>query len=199
MDEKEDRFERVVSWAIDHCAVELNLDASLVVAGDPEVLSSVPPLSDASLGSEPWALVDLPVGSALLLRGDAGQDGPWLFVTTTSDGPLDAVTLQPSIWSEMVSSSTEGALTLPSGRLVVGEPDTVAAWGPTVAPDEGLVVQTKTGWDWPEPTYVGLIAVVQVETAMSCPLEIAKTAEGGLHSVSIKFPRPRWTPSLLRP
>lgn len=199
MDDSDERFQRAAEWAIDHCAVQVNLNARLVVVGDPEVLWSGPVLSAASLRGEAWAIVKLPGGDALLVDGAAGVDGPWLFVTTTSDGPLDVATLQPSIWTDGARASTEGTLLLPSGRLVVGAPATVAAWGPAVTPDDGLSVQTKTGWDSPEPTYVGLVAVAQVAAGVTCPIEVSTTDAGELHSVSIRFPRPGWTPTSLRP
>ena len=198
-DESHDRLTQVIGWALDHCAAEVNLDSELVVVGDPEVLWSAPPLSADALGGQEWAAVDLPAGRVLCLRGDVGDDGPWMFVTTTSDGPLEQVTLQPSIRTDAATERDAGWVTLTSGRLVVGEPGTVHAWGPAVDVDDDSIAQSRTGFDYPEQRYVGLIVVVRTPAVERCRVVLSATAAGGLHALSLRPPIPRWTPPILKP
>lgn len=199
MTRDDERFERVANWALDHCAAQVNLDATLVVVGDPEIIWSAPPLAADALGGDNWALIDLPAGRVLLLKGEAREDGPWLFVTTTSDGPIGDVTIQPTIWTNEESSATCGWVTLTSGRLVAGEPVTVRAWGPTVDVEDGEVAQSRTGYDLLEPKYVGAITVVRVPSIGACPVDVARTSDGKLHALVLRFSLPTWTPPILHP
>ena len=74
MTDSDDRLQRVVGWALDHCAVEANLDATFVVVGDPEVLWSGPSLTPEVLGGRAWASVELPAGRVICVAGSAGED-----------------------------------------------------------------------------------------------------------------------------
>ena len=190
-------MDRIVGWVVDHLITEANLEAPTLVVGDPEVLwkAQVPDGAPA----EGWTWLSLARGTALLVDGGGDGDGPWFTATATSDGPLDQVGLVVDIWRDPGDTQIAGELVLPSGRLVVGRPEAVAAWGPAVAPDDGEVAQTKTGWDEPEPTYVGLIGVAQVEPGTRCSVEVCTAAGGGLYSIVIRFPRPSWTPGLMQP
>lgn len=197
MDDDDNSIDRVVGWVVDHLITEANLEAPLVVAGDPEVLWKEEVPLQAPAGG--WAWLPLAKGSGLLVDGGGVGDGPWFSAFGTSDGPLDQVGLVIDIWRDPGDTQVAGELVLPSGRLVVGQPEAVAAWGPAVAPDNGEVAQTKAGWDEPEPTYVGLIGVVQAEPGTRCVVEVCPGAKGGLYSIVFRFPRPSWTPSILQP
>ncbi|WP_421122059.1 hypothetical protein ACE2AJ_00425 [Aquihabitans daechungensis] len=199
VDDADDRLEEAVGWAVEHCAAEVNLDSTFVVIGDPEVLWSAPALTPDVLDGRPWCEVELPAGRVLAIGGTVGEDGPWMWVVTTSDGPVDSVTIQPSIWTNGAEAVVPSSITLRSGRIVVGEPDTLRAWGPTVDVEDGGVAQVRTGFDEPEPRYLGLVAVIRIPAVESCPVEVTVTEDGSFHSLAVRPPRPSWVPQTLDP
>lgn len=197
-EEKDRRLEEVLSWAVDHMADQTNFGTPLVIVGDPEVLAADLSVLAAPIGEELWRLVSLPSGNAVAVGGGEG-DGPWLLVMRSSDGPLTQAIIQPDIWTDAASTQTVGELVLPSGRLVIGDPESVQSWGPAVAPDGDLDVQPKTGWDEPSPTYLGPVVVVRLHPGARCRIEVARTRDGHLHAVTIAFPSPDWLPADTQP
>ena len=194
------RERAVFSWAVDHCAEQVNFGVPLVVGGDPEVLASgAGALPEVAPGS--WGLHELFGGLAMAVTAPPGDaDGPWLTVTRTSDGPLEQAALAPTIWTDAAAAEQVGELTTASGRLVFGDPETVARWGPAVGPDSALDIESKTGWDNPPPGhYVGLVVAVRLTPGACCPIELVTTPGGDFHALGIRFPTPAWVGTNTQP
>lgn len=110
--------------------------APLVVIADPVVAASGAPVMPDELGGSGWALLERPAGSVLVVANPAGESGLFVwaardFVAVVADPDRDTV-LDPS-----------GDLTVISGRLVVGAPDVVAAWGADVDTGDGSSVRAR--------------------------------------------------------
>lgn len=193
-DDPDDALSRAVGWALDHCAVQIGFGTEFIVAGDPEVLATGPPIPREVLGDDVWTMVDLPGGTALVMASDDDADAPHLFVTTTSDGPLDEASLRPNLWTDEGDAAVVAELFLPSGRFVVGHPNVVAEWGAAVAPRAGVAAETMTGWDYPPPgRYIGPIAIAEVAAPARCDVTLVGERSGnGVCGISIRFPRPGW-------
>jgi hypothetical protein len=101
--------------------LETIVRAPLVVIADPVVAASGPAPTFEDLSGAGWALLERPAGSLLLLAPEPGS-GLFVWVTATSL----AVVADPDTDALLESV---GELTLCSGRLVVGTPEVVAAWG----------------------------------------------------------------------
>lgn len=194
-----ERERTVFSWAVDHFAEQVNFGVPLVVGGDPEVLAGAGELPDLAPGS--WTLERLSGGVAMAVTAPTAEaDGPWLTVTRTSDGPLERAVLAPTTWTDAGAGEQVGELTSTSGRLVFGDPDTVARWGPAVGPGTDQDIESKTGWDDPAPGhYVGLVVVVRLSPGARCPIELVTTPGGDFHALGIKFPTPGWVGINARP
>jgi hypothetical protein len=105
--------------------------APLVVIADPVVAASGPPATLDELGSGGGAvLLERPAGTILAFANPSPESGLFVwaargFVAVVADpdgeAPLDPV----------------GELTVCSGRLVVGAPEVVAAWGADVDTGDG--------------------------------------------------------------
>jgi hypothetical protein len=128
--------------------------APVLLVGDPEVLAEgIEPLPD------PFALVSTAKGNAVVLRhpdptGSAfvWVAGPGAVQEVTTVLRLDALDREPTFL---------GFLDCPSGRLVVGTPGAVAAWGSEVEPDDGLAAQAKAYRA--DRRHCGLVVVARVE------------------------------------
>jgi hypothetical protein len=193
-DKEDDALRRAFGWAIDHCAVQIGFGTDFIVAGDPEVLSTGPPIPRDVLGDDLWTMVDLPGGLVLIVASDDDVDAPHLFITSTSDGPLDEASLRPNLWTDEGDAAVVAELQLPSGRFVAGHPKVVAKWGPRVTPRPGVMAETVTGWDDPPPgRYIGPIAVAQLGAPATCDVAVVSARSGkGVCGISIRFPRPGW-------
>jgi hypothetical protein len=110
--------------------------APLVVIADPVVAASGAPVTPDELGGAGWALLERPAGAMLAVANPAGESG--LFVWAARD--FVAVVADPDRDTPLDPS---GALTLVSGRLVVGAPDVVAAWGADVDTGDGSPVRAR--------------------------------------------------------
>lgn len=201
-DDKNQRLENAFSWALDHLVEDVNFGTAPILVGDPEVISVAEPV-DSPLTTDLWRILDTAAGSILAVGRRGSADGPWLWVTRTSDGPLEAATLQPDLDGsspDEASAEQVGELVLPSGRLVAGDQHSIARWGSAVAPDDGLDAQSKTGWDDP-PTgrYLGLVTVVRLQPGVVCPVEILRSRGGDVHSLVVRFPQPGWVRPPTRP
>ena|SRR5688572_1667891 len=109
--------------------------APLVVIADPVVAASGPAVTPDELGGAGCALLERPGGSVLAVANPA-ESG--LFVWAGRD--FVAVVADPDRDTPLDPS---GELTLVSGRLVVGAPDVVAAWGADVDTGDGSAVRAR--------------------------------------------------------
>ena len=110
--------------------------APLVVIADPVVAASGAPVTPGELGDAGWALLDRPAGSILAVANPAGESG--LFVWAGRD--FVAVVADPDRDSPL---DLAGTMTVVSGRLVVGAPGVVAAWGPDADTGDGSPVRAR--------------------------------------------------------
>ena len=110
--------------------LETIVRAPLVVIADPVVAASGPPATVDDLGGAGAALVERPAGSLLVFANPDRDSG--LFVWATK-GSL-AVRSDPGPDPVLEAA---GELTVCSGRLVVGAPEVVAAWGADVDTGDG--------------------------------------------------------------
>src|SRR5919109_569943 len=104
---------------------ETIIRAPLVVIADPLVAASGPPATLDELGSGGVALLERPAGTILAMANP--DPGSGLFVWAS--GTFLAVVADPDGDTPLAPA---GELTVCSGRLVVGAPDVIAAWGPDV-------------------------------------------------------------------
>ena len=139
--------------------LETILRSPLVVIADPVVAASGPPATldeltsvtaptppEAGSPAEPLVSVGCGGGGAALLERPAGtilalanpEPGAGLFVWASST--FLAVVADPDGDTPL---ATAGQLTVPSGRLVIGAPDVVAAWGPDVDTGDGSPVRAR--------------------------------------------------------
>ena len=108
----------------------------LVVIADPVVAASGPPVTADDLGGGGAALVDSPAGTLLAFANPAPPSGLFVWVGRSSL----AVVADPDADAPLVPV---GELTVCSGRLVVGAPEVVAAWGPEVDTGDGTAVRAR--------------------------------------------------------
>jgi hypothetical protein len=116
--------------------LETIVRSPLVVVADPVVAASGPIPTVEDLGGAGSALVERPAGS-LFVFANPGPD-PGLFVWATN-GSL-AVVADPDADTALEEA---GELTVCSGRLVVGAPDVVAAWGVDVDTGDGSAARAR--------------------------------------------------------
>jgi hypothetical protein len=140
--------------------------ADVLLVGDPEVLAHVELPPEAGI-------VPTPAGNAVVVHNPGASAFVW--VAGSPDGPvreltaalrLDALEREPALF---------GYIDCPSGRVVVGTPDAVAAWGDDIEPDDGLFAQARAYS--PGRRHRGLIVVAQVESGRHRVL-VAAGAEG---------------------
>lgn len=124
-----------MAWAIDHVEVDANFEGvPVLLVGDPHVLVDAPSASE-EVPQHPWSWLELPSGRALVVQGPgADEDGPWVWVLGSDDGPLSSIEISPRLETSPSGSKPEGVGTIESrsGRLVVGTPESVEWWGPDV-------------------------------------------------------------------
>jgi hypothetical protein len=166
--------------------LESILRAPLVVLADPVVAASGPPATldelaasvttpsspqAGCLGGGGGALLERPAGTILAFANPSPGSGLFVwaarhFVAVVSDPdgdtPLDAV----------------GELTVCSGRLVVGAPEVVAAWGPDVDTGDGSRARARMHRGRQR---LGLVVV-------SHCLSGAAVAVGGAGAAAVSFP-----------
>lgn len=145
--------------------------APLVVIADPVVAASGPPVTVDDLRGGGVALVERPAGSILAFANPAPGSGLFVFVTRASL----AVVADPDAEGALEAA---GELTVCSGRLVVGAPDVVAAWGAEVDTGDGSAARARVHRG---RTRLGLIVVCQTP----CGRAAVNTAAG---AVAVTFP-----------
>jgi hypothetical protein len=137
--------------------LETIVRSPLVVIADPVVAASGPPPTGDDLAGAGSVLLDRPAGSMLVFANPDPDSG--LFVWATN-GSL-AVVADPDSDAPLEAA---GALTICSGRLVVGAPDVVAAWGPDVDTGDGSAARARIHRG---RTRLGLIVVCQAPTGQA--------------------------------
>lgn len=116
--------------------VETIVRAPLVVVADPVVAASGPAATLDELGGGGAALLVRPAGTVLALANPDPAAGLFVWVSTT----FLAVVAEPD---RDTALQPAGDLTVVSGRLVVGAPDVVAAWGADVDTGDGSPVRAR--------------------------------------------------------
>jgi hypothetical protein len=145
--------------------------APLVVVADPVVAASGPPVTAGELGGGGAALVGRPGGSLLAFANPRVGSGLFVWVA----GRSLAVVADPDA---VVAPAPLGELTVSSGRLVVGSPEVVAAWGPEVDTGDGSAVRARMHRGRER---LGLIVVVHTASG-------AAPVESGPSAVRVGFP-----------
>ena len=110
--------------------------APLVVIADPVVAASGPPATLDELGGRGAALLGRPAGTILAIANPAPDSA--LFVWAS--GTFLAVVADPDRDTPLAPT---GEITVRSGRLVVGAPEVVAAWGPEADTGDGSSVRAR--------------------------------------------------------
>jgi hypothetical protein len=151
--------------------LETILRSPLVVIADPVVAASGAPPTADDLAGAAAVVVDRPAGSMLLFANPDPDSGLFVWV---SNGAL-AVVADPGADATLDAA---GELTVCSGRLVVGAPEVVAAWGADVDTGDGSPVRARMHRG---RTRLGLIVVVHVEIGLA-----AVTA--GVGAAAVSFP-----------
>jgi len=108
----------------------------LVVIADPVVAASGPAPTIDDLSGAGSALLERPAGSLLVLANPVPGCGLFVWVTPTSL----AVVADPDTDTTLEAA---GELTVCSGRLVVGAPKVVAAWGAEVDTGDGSSARAR--------------------------------------------------------
>lgn len=155
--------------------------APLVVIADPVVAASGAPVTPDELGGAGFALLERPAGSILAVANPAGESG--LFVWAGRD--FVAVVADPDSDTDLVAA---GELTVCSGRLVVGAPEAVAAWGADVDTGDGSAARARVHRG---RTRLGLIVVCHTPTTGQALVET------GPGAVAVIFPTAPGAPAVL--
>ena len=151
--------------------LETIVRSPLVVIADPVVAASGPPPTADDLAGAGSVLLERPAGSMLVFANPDPDSG--LFVWATQNAL--AVVADPDTDTDLEAA---GQLTVCSGRLVVGEPEVVAAWGVDVDTGDGSAVRARMHRG---RTRLGLIVVADVAIGLA-----AVTA--GVGAAAVSFP-----------
>jgi hypothetical protein len=151
--------------------LESILCVPLVVVADPVVAASGPPVTADEVGRGGVALLDRPAGRLLALANPAPEAA--LFVW--AGGSFVAVVAEPDRDTPLEPA---GPLTVVAGRLVVGAPEVVAAWGPDVDTGDGSTVRARMHRG---RSRLGLIVVTHTPSG-------AATVSIGAGAAAVTFP-----------
>jgi hypothetical protein len=110
--------------------------ATLVVVADPVVAASGPPATLDELGGGGAVLLERPAGTILAMANPSPDCGLFVWAGST----FLAVVGEPDHDTPLAPA---GDLTVCSGRLVVGAPEVVAAWGADVDTGDGSPVRAR--------------------------------------------------------
>jgi hypothetical protein len=116
--------------------LETIVRAPLVVIADPVVAASGFPVSLEEVAGRGVRLLDRPGGSMLAFANPDPDSGLFVWATATSL----AVVADPDTDTAL---EPVGELTISSGRLVVGAPDVVAAWGADADTGDGTPIRAR--------------------------------------------------------
>jgi hypothetical protein len=149
--------------------------APVLLVGDPEVLAQGIEPSD-----DPFSIVSTGLGKAAVLRHPDPSGSA--FVWVGGRGPVQEITAVLRLDAGDGERIDLGHLDCPSGRVVVGSPEAVAAWGVEIEPDEGLLAQARAyGVD---RRHHGLVVVTRVQPGSHRVSGIAGT--GGLDALIVE-------------
>jgi hypothetical protein len=147
-----------VASALSHLLVESRLSGDVLVLGDPAVVVG---------GLEPGhgPIIEEERGTAVVIRG--GSASVWVA------GPTAVRQLVVVFRHDVLDGTPSyvGDIDCPSGRLVVGTPEAVAAWGADVEPDGELPAQARAYR--PSRHHCGLIVVARVPAGTHPVLAVA--------------------------
>jgi hypothetical protein len=116
--------------------LETILRAPLVVIADPVVAASGPPATVDELGGGGVALLERSLGTILAMANPDPDSALFVWVSST----FLAVVADPNSDAPLAAA---GELTISSGRIVVGAPAVVAAWGPDADTGDGTPVRAR--------------------------------------------------------
>jgi hypothetical protein len=117
--------------------------AEWLVIGDPKVAASGPVVEPGDTG-EGVRFEDRPGGRLLVLRNPWPEEAALVSAAGYGDERVDRLVLSFGDGDARPGSpDTAGTLECPSGRLVVGTPEAVAAWGAEARPADGLSAQAR--------------------------------------------------------
>jgi hypothetical protein len=189
-------MDQVITWAFDHIAGEAMFRGpDLLLVGDAEILAvavgkGLPTLTAAT----GW--LDVDDDRALMVKGPgSNRDGPWVWVISSDDGPIASVDISPGLEKAGPADSfVAGSIDVPSGRLVVGIPTSIAWRGAAVEPSGSR--QVEMFCDENIPGSLGdYLVVIRLAEAGSCQVEVIPGASSAMVSfVSVTPPTPSWLP-----
>ena len=102
-----------------------------ILVGDPVVLAQI------EFPAEP-GIVPIPAGNAVVLHASSPA-----FVWVAGSSEVATLTVTTHLDSPEGEPAALGHVDCPSGRIVVGTPEAVAAWGDEIQPDDGLLAQAR--------------------------------------------------------
>jgi hypothetical protein len=147
--------------------------APLVVVADPIVAASGPPATLDELGGGGVALLERPAGTILAMANPDPDSGLFVWASRT----FLAVVGDPDRDTPLVPV---GELTVGSGRLVVGAPEVVTAWGADVDTGDGSPARARMHRG---RTRLGLIVVAHIPNGQAA-------VQTGAGAAAVSFPSP---------
>ncbi len=161
--------------------------AEWLVVGDPKVAASGPAVEPDEAG-EVARFVDRPGGRLLVLRNPWPDEAALVSAAGMGDERVDRLALSFGDGDSTAGGpETAGTLECPSGRLVVGTPAAVAAWGGDARPAEGLSAQARAYRYGRVPALLGLVVVAHIKAGWA-PVELRADAEGRVVNVTVSAP-----------
>jgi len=136
--------------------------ATVLLIGDPDVLAHLELPGEAGIRSTP-------TGNALVVDNPGASAFVW--VAGSPDGPVRELTAALRLDALEEEPALVGFIDCPSGRVVVGTPDAVAAWGDDIEPEHGLIAQARAYS--PGRHHRGLIVVAHIEPGPHRVLAVA--------------------------
>lgn len=187
----DDPFWGEMSDAVDHLAEEVSFgsDAAMLVY-DP---ADARHLSDQlSLDNKPWLWVPTGSTKALLFDGSGEDEGPYVWVLRTSDGPLDVITIRNELFP-VVGRADEyiGTIQSRSGSIGLAWPEVAREWGDDLRLDAGVDASVMTYRPRTAEEFPGMALAVQLPGAAECGVYVHRT-DGRLVAIDIVLPRPGW-------
>src|SRR5688572_14666298 len=165
--------------------------AEWLVVGDPKVAASGPAVEPDEAG-EVARFVDRPGGRLLVLRNPWPEEAALVSAAGIGDERVDRLALSFGDGDGDGDGTTDrpgtaGTLECPSGRLVVGTPAAVAAWGADARPADGLSAQARAYRYGHVPALLGLVVVAHIKAGWA-PVELRTDAEGRVVNVTVAAP-----------
>lgn len=164
-------------------------EAEWLVVGDPKVAASGPVVEPDEAG-EVARFVDRPGGRLLVLRNPWPEEAALVSAAGVGDERVDRLALRfgdSDLDSTAGGPETAGTLECPSGRLVVGTPEAVAAWGADARPADGLSAQARAYRYGRVPALLGLVVVAHVKAGWA-PVQLRADDEGRLVDAIVSAP-----------